>query len=328
MNYDRLAEAAERHFPQWAKIVQDARVFVIDREDEVFEKNHSELAKRTLRTWDADEAVIENFRLPFPTVAIECCGCTILHEVEPGKRIYRALMVGNMSAEMIVAECGLAAFPDENFLDHSKFGKAAAISNLRVWSWRRSRVEEVQFSMNEVTGRSKSKAPMVAMVGEGLQVGSDIYYGSEARQVAVDLLPELEADVDVSRAKVAYMQLCASVWFSLRICEPSSFVVEHTHVDFVPKEPKKGKVIRSPYRPHYIVLTPGEIRKRFIRDDDGESIPSGMTRRPHERRGHFRKLTSEKFVSKRNHVIWIKPCWVGKTEGVIGKNRYVVRLDI
>ncbi len=32
MQFDRLAETVERHFPQWNKAVQDARLFVIDSE--------------------------------------------------------------------------------------------------------------------------------------------------------------------------------------------------------------------------------------------------------------------------------------------------------
>lgn len=344
MQYDRLAETVERHFPQWTNVVQDARLFVMQEPESEAPCVQDE--GEVFSNWHPDEQLIENFRLPFESVAIESRGCVVLQTVDSAARTFNAFAAMNFTSDTLFATAKLKAFPaSELILEKHRWGEAAIVSDLNVFSVKRNKVEPIEFSMKELSFRKQDReAAMgdvkVDLIPAGTRSGTRFKIRGEvvtAEQVMADKdtlkylkasYPQLIASLDIAQANMAFMQINCALLLALRICEPSSFVVEHTHVDFVPKEPKKGKVIRSPYRPQYIVLTPGEIRKRFIRDDDGESIPSGMTRRPHERRGHFRKLTSEKFVSKRNHVIWIKPCWVGKTEGVIGKNRYVVRLDI
>ncbi len=276
-------------------------------------------------------------------------GCTVLHTIDAGARLFHAIGIIAFDTASLYCSARLRAFPNrETLVDPRRYGDCCQIENMEVHQISRNGVEECQFSMSEISLRKQDRdnagrdvkidllpagtATGVRIKFRGEYIDKDAFltdakYKKDLEYLR-DVRDEMLVEIDVTRANVAYAHLNCAVWLALRICEPSSFVVEQTHVDFKPREPKAGKVIRSPYRPHYIVLTPGEIRRRFIRDDEGEAVPSGLTRRPHERRGHFRRLTSEKFVSKRGQVLWIKPCWVGKTEGVIGKNRYVVRLDL
>ena len=69
---------------------------------------------------------------------------------------------------------------------------------------------------------------------------------------------------------------------------------------------------------------------RLFRLAPGEQSPRSETSTDAwepEERGHFRRLTSEYYKHKRGAVIWVRPCWVGPQEGIVGNNRYIVRLD-
>ncbi|MFA7454877.1 MAG: hypothetical protein WCZ10_10490 [Desulfobulbaceae bacterium] len=100
------------------------------------------------------------------------------------------------------------------------------------------------------------------------------------------------------------------------------FVVEKSPVK--PRVPAKGRILRSKDRPRYIMLRPQAIREKL-----GLNYPKGQGgRAPHERRRHWRRLQSERFTKKRGERILVEAHWVGPTEGVIGKTRYQVRLDI
>lgn len=89
---------------------------------------------------------------------------------------------------------------------------------------------------------------------------------------------------------------------------------EHLHID------------RVDARPIYTILRPREIRRR-MRLEDVEAFGAGGHKRPHERRAHVRRLTSERFVHKKGQVVTVKSCWVGPHENVVGNRRYRVILD-
>ena len=112
---------------------------------------------------------------------------------------------------------------------------------------------------------------------------------------------------------------------------PAKFIVEESPLH--PIAPRPGQIPRSPSRPHYIVLEPTEIRRRLLMPNvvvpaDGEPPIPGMGRVPHERRGHWRTYTSERYRAARGQRRWIEACWIGPREAVVGQNRYLVRLDV
>jgi hypothetical protein len=65
-------------------------------------------------------------------------------------------------------------------------------------------------------------------------------------------------------------------------------------------------------RSHYIVLGP-EHQKSII-SGDRKPLNGNITRSMHNRRAHFRTLTSDKFKKKKGLRIWVKAAWVGPKE--------------
>lgn len=106
--------------------------------------------------------------------------------------------------------------------------------------------------------------------------------------------------------------------------DPQLFVFEQTPLRS--REPKKGRILRSPDRPRYVMLQPEAIRKIMGLQIPAEGGQGG--RQPHERRRHWRTLQSERFTHKRGERILVEACGVGPAETVVGKTHYRVRLDI
>ena len=49
---------------------------------------------------------------------------------------------------------------------------------------------------------------------------------------------------------------------------------------------------------------------------------------PHFRRGHWRRLTSERYTEKRGQLIWIKAMHVGEKSYTVGRHVYIPKLDM
>jgi hypothetical protein len=347
MFYDRLAEIAERHFPKWCKVIDDARLFAIEKSS----GGHAD-ADITLARWQPEEQVIENYRLPFDTVAIEDPddqgGCVVFKTVSAEQRHYKFCGVsGGSSTTLLFLEGDMIILPSEINQASVQYGKVCEMREFRVWCLKGKReVEECLFSMSEVTLQNSRRGLLRSLTDDGgintfagavrSTPSGEIYIGGEladranpkhARTVreARASMAMVAGEIDILSANIAYLRLNSAVIQTLMLCEPSTFVVEQSHVDHKDREQRQGKVTRSPYRKHYIVLTPGEIKKRYLYD---ESDPTNIPKAPHERRGHYRKLSHERYKAKKDHLIWVKPCWVGKTEGVRGKNKYLVRIDL
>lgn len=321
-------------------MLEDARLFTVDTNDWPSNKTKS---GHSFRNWHPDEQVIENLRLPFDTVAIEWYEtCVAMRETVASSREY--LLVGSHTSGRSTTffRASIKAFPQEFTLDSKRLGSLVDCHDLRIFN----DGKEVDFAMSEISLKAGEERELHTESGtvtwehsprgyapsqSGVRLKIDgNYVNIQDRDEMARAMPrlkeivgDLEWSIGAHVANIVYLEVNAALMCLLAICEPSRFIVEQSLAD---AKPYKGAMIqRSPYRPHYIALKPGEIKKRYLYD---EHDPTGVVVAPHERRGHFRKLTSEKFISKRGHVIWIKPCWVGKTEGVRGKNKYVVRLDL
>jgi hypothetical protein len=118
--------------------------------------------------------------------------------------------------------------------------------------------------------------------------------------------------------------LALAVLELLFVTMPSRFVVEESPLAVPPRLPP-GKVTRSQWRSHFIVLEPLEIRRRL---NLARPEHEAGKRAPHERRGHWRRFRAERYREKRGQVAWIEACWIGEREAVLGPNKYVVRLDV
>ena len=115
----------------------------------------------------------------------------------------------------------------------------------------------------------------------------------------------------------AYLQKCIRT-----INDSSKFIVESS-----PKKLRANpkKIPRAHERPQYIVLTPNEIKTRYIRPkSSGNGTPLKLG---HDRRGHYRTYQSERYKAAKGKRQWIDATWVGPTEATVGKRTYRVLLD-
>lgn len=85
--------------------------------------------------------------------------------------------------------------------------------------------------------------------------------------------------------------------------------------------------MRSHQRPLYTILSPKEIRTK-MKMDETKYTGDRKSPIPHERRRHFRKLSTEGGHYKENKIIVIPAMWIGESEKQIGNKIYKVRLDI
>lgn len=106
--------------------------------------------------------------------------------------------------------------------------------------------------------------------------------------------------------------------------DPTYFIFEKSPAK--PRKSKAGRITRSPDRSRYIPLKPEAIRK-VMGLERSETDGAGV-KRPHERRRHWRLLSSDRYKHKQGQRVLVEACWVGPSEAVIGKTRYRVRLDI
>ena len=120
-------------------------------------------------------------------------------------------------------------------------------------------------------------------------------------------------------------ELMRSILAILWVQRPTHFIVEERPTRWEKKPPKKNTVINSTKKPHFICIAPERIRTTYIKDPD--SSPTGRKTRAHQRRGHWRTYSNERYRNLKGKRQWIDAIWVGPQEAVVGKNKYIVRLD-
>ena len=111
------------------------------------------------------------------------------------------------------------------------------------------------------------------------------------------------------------------------INSPNRFVVEVSSSKIDAERNKKPtiKIPRSHERPQYTLLTVKEIKELF--GEENHASGSHAAPIPHERRRHFRRLSSDYFKNKKGSIIMIPACWVGECEKIVGTKKYRVVVD-
>ncbi len=112
--------------------------------------------------------------------------------------------------------------------------------------------------------------------------------------------------------------------FTILEGDTENFILETTPKKV--RRPKPGKIPRSHERPYYTLLTPKKIRKKLGIENPDSKPGIGPT--PHERRGHWRIYSAERYKKMRGKRQWIDPVWIGSSEAKIGNKIYKVRLDL
>ena len=317
MFYDKAAGATERHFPQYRPLVDEARLFRIEPTNRVANESTDALGQ-----WEPDEQLIDNFRLPFEAIAVEDANtrhdstsgaCVFFHALTPTNRHYEFLTIFEAGKDEHFAHGQLIAFPDADI--ENPQGKLAEIRKMQLWKYTKKSITTLHVDAKSIVlRRTGSTDPEL----------DKILYAPKA------VLSREEHEDIILRATALHEKLIAHLLHSIVqkallavviINTPNTFIVEERPIN-EPKD-KKDRIVRSQHRPHYIVLEPKDIRRRL-----GLPELEYGPKTPHERRGHYRRLTSERYSDEvRGTTIWVKACWVGPKEAIKEHNRYTVLLD-
>jgi len=288
MLWDSVCKAVEKSGDKdWERVFRQAKLFRLEQEH--IQERGAEL------TEDEAKFLEENFFLPFPVTAVE-------------------------------DESGITVIQDQE--EQIGLNKVR-----RVWDCYDLRKSE-------------------DLVGEGASIEKGSVIISECEINVIHTTPgnppKYEAYGDLKR--IWYFRNGVGSWIDNRMADPITWEVCHTEsirnamvaleevkiintpsrfvVEVLPRKMRDNpKLIpRSHERPHYVLLTPGEIkRKTGLRGQGSQNKSSGKA--SHPRRAHFRTLNSERFVNKRGTKILIPATWVGPTEAKVGSKTYRVLLS-
>lgn len=333
MMFDLLASVVERHLPRHTQTMARAKIFRL-------EPRHSfASAGEAIDAWEPDERTIENFRLPFKVVAIEYAperrassdSCVVLSFRDETTRSMDFIVACCTNRDNVTIAAGVChALPNaEQSCDLSKWDKILQVQEMAIWDGNKrgvspveSRLDWIDHDLERIDCLEKGNSVERALAKHASGVPL-----AEAIGTLDCSLPEVQRQVAKLQNHVAHGRLVVGVLSVLIINEPACFVVEER-----PLSTPRGTSLpirRSHDRPHFIVLKPRQIRERFFWQDEAENDDEEKRHvGAHERRGHFRRLQSNRFVKAKGHTIWIKPMWVGPEESVKNGNRYKVRLDL
>jgi hypothetical protein len=331
MLFDQLAGIAERHWPQFKPMLDEARIFRVESKpllDRSAETNE-------LESWHPDEQTIENYRTPFPVTAIEEAEgrdgpskrCVVLEKVgEASERVFRFLAGDVQKDGLLLAHGTTWALPTGEFAVKQRFDQFHRPTSFHGFKLERSTLRKLDAELGECyTDRYQQVAACIdEFNSQGVTTHAQAIALLEQHEMARE---EVLRHIDQTELNLIWSVVTLGVLRVITINEPATFVVEERPLNLKDEVRNAKRIRRSQHRPHFIVLTPKEIRSRFITEQectDAEPIK----KRPHERRGHYRKLQSERYRFARGNVIWVDACWIGPREAVKGKNKYIVRLDV
>lgn len=326
MLFDDLCRMAERHSLDIRPKCVSARLFRFDVE-EALEGD----------PWEYDTQLVENLRLPFEVVAFESAPtrdsrgefCALLYAIDVTDRQYGFVLLhaadrkyGRRDAYRL--DHGAVTFFPSGWSPDNPAGLQVRLDGLRVGCVQHDEYTRLPTPDLREVEAVVDPDRMHAIRLESNEIESDISRRFQAGQPFDDDAVALRK-LSLHYGRFTYCYLGVVLDRLLRINDPARFVVEETPLATA-RAPRPGTIARSPWRPHYIVLKPKEIRTRLKLDHP--VAEGGQTRAPHERRGHFRRFTAERYVNVQGQIRWVEACWVGPREAVLGPNKYVVRLDL
>jgi len=315
MYFDQLCNMLERHFPDLAPFMEEAKVFYLP-------VNPHEMLQDELEEDQGDR--LDLFRLPFPIIAVEDNASVVViiddDENNIGLNCVRHCIMytpsekkdGAYDPEKQKESKHLFGQVHESFQGGNKefdgcleFLDIFSISkNDTLSEWVVDGVYQDSYFVNK---KYKSKS-IKTMMEETLP--SD----------AIKYVLDLQAKTVLDNASVAFREI-------FYFMNPNFFILKEEPLNAKPKKGKKKDMIsRSHERPLYTALRPTQIREKL-----GLQQPPTPDRKrgspvPHERRAHLRRLKKESGY-KEDKVITVKASWIGDSEKIIGNKRYKVILD-
>ena len=304
MLFDRLARIAERSAPRILNLVRQARLFILEQKAQEILPEEMSLEEQGF--------LYDNFFLPFEVIAVEDpVSCIILANAEKDQI---GMERERMFIELLDNDSIKSYQASVEYTDHSPE--------------ERIRLEQlvastpVGLTMNIGTVRllpvTNSKA--IAIAGNLFHS----YIFNRDGGLVRDVSAVARATPQLSDS--AMRNACICLQEVMYINSPGRFILERKplHLQAAKRQKNQSRIPRSPDRPVYTILEPGKIRERMKLPTPSQ----GGSVEPHQRRRHFRKLNSDKFVHRKGQTVVVKACWVGPTEAVVGNHRYKVLVDL
>lgn len=322
MMFDRLCGILERVYRNepMLRALRDARIF------EFPGRLHEAAASRDWESFGGAEFLLDNFFLPFPVVAVEdSASCVVLIDNEPNAR--------GLNVSRTVIECLDLRAPIEEFgLSRSDPAQVAAW-NANVESSTLP-PETCSIAVSKITGARLANDDERKAVpdGTGLVFAGELgfVFVANKREMVFSLnssMRAMSARGDTSRyAEAATRNAVAALEEIMFFNTPDRFIVERSPDVPLKSGKRPNEIIRSPHRPHYIMLRPQEIRERLGIGD--EPVHDRKSPTPHARRRHYRTLKADRFVNAQGKTVVVSASWVGPSEGEYKGRTYKVCLDL
>ena len=304
MNFDHLCSITERHFPELVATIEKAHLFLFPgRAHEILPKEVTEEQRDFLQ---------HSFFLPFPTVAVEdTASCIVIWDETKNsiginqKRMF--IECFNIFADIAEFREGTEEQRAKEFREQSERLKQEGLPR-DAYIFTHGVVENVEAEDNRILRcRGYINGVCLANKSRIFATMKELASGPEKMRFL--------SESCLRNAMCALEEVC---YFNT----PDRFVVEVS--DVKPQRQHNKKLVRSHERPTYILLKAKEIREKMRLPPASE----GGGVRVHERRAHYRYLTSIRYTEKRFQNIFIPAMWVGTSTAIVGKKMYKVRLDI
>lgn len=323
MIFDKLCSIAERHLPDLIELLKKTRIFIFEGDP------HKELiGAYDNRTDEEMIDIYDNFSLPYNNIAIEDnATCIVLIDTQEDQ-----LGLGSVRLYLEAIPLGTKSHP--HFGTQHEFSK-----------------EELDF-LNEAETRGelillfgKSICKKFRRESMSLEGGVDMYILASKRRL-INHTRRLFNDREfinnnsLQNVIAAYHEI---IYFN----RPNRFVLQQKPAKII--KPKKNKILRSHQRPIYTILKPDQIREKMgLKNPFSSSHGFGKTKRPHERRRHWRHLSDDIYSKnedgekiepkiipsgpRRGEVYYKKVLvpntWVGPSQNQVGNKIYKVMLNI
>lgn len=302
MLFDIFCGCVERHLPKLRPLAESVKLFVFEG------KPHEFLKERPGYHEDFDQSL---FALPFSEVAVEDAGSlVILADLDLDNH------VGLDKPRMFIDVQSINV--DTNNLEHTHNLEGEALLF----------EQELQRKYPKAIGVN-----IGTLFDVSLYEGKTQFFGmyEAERSFVIDKKAGIILESPQNVALKEYMRSAASnaqvaLEEIARLSRKTDFVLESTTAR--PKKLRRGAIARSHERPQFTILQPDQIRK-VMEVETPMDIPKGMTRMPHERRRHLRRLVpGEGKPWKKEKVITVEACWIGPSESEVRGKKYRVRLDV
>lgn len=302
----RVAESSQTQVPELRRIMQSARLFVIDDVPQNF------LPKSYTR--EQCEFHTQHFFLPFRTMAIEDkCSLVFLRDVHKDAR-----GLDSPRAWIEFLPLGkLKGFREEDVIPISAENEAILNRLIAV-------TIGVIDKVTVFPGDSSEEEKNTYIEGKVTSVWELNLDTKQFRDMRFD--PLIAKHVGEGGLRNALQAIHEVIYFN----DPTNFILEETPPSYQRRlKSKTGqqRVQRSGDRPKYTVLKPTQIRRRMRLPEP--TMEGGLKRRPHERRTHLRSYPNDdkRWPQAHGKTVVVKGSWIGPKESVVDGKRYRVLVD-